>query len=54
MTLKNAVSLYPEGRKKKLNHRFSQFSNFADTAVLLCTAVLTSVARLEKGNSKEE
>ena len=37
MILKTAVSIYPEGRKK-LNGGLSQFSNFADTAVLLCTA----------------
>ena len=36
--IENAISMYPEGRKIKLNGRFSQFSNFAHTAVLLCTA----------------
>ena len=37
MILKNAVSTYLEERKK-LNGRFSQFSNFAAAAVLPCTA----------------
>ena len=37
MVLKNAVSTYPEGRKKA-NWPFSQFNSFADTAVLPCTA----------------
>ena len=36
MILKNAVSTCPGGRKM-VNGRFSQFSNFADTAVLPCT-----------------
>ena len=40
ITLKNAVSTYSEGSKKKLKGRFSQFYNFADTAVLPCTAVV--------------
>ena len=37
--IENAVSTCPGGRKKKLNDRFSQFSNFADTVFLPCTAV---------------
>ena len=37
MVLKNAVSMYSEWRKK-LNGRFSPFSHFTDTAVLLYTA----------------
>ena len=37
MILKNAVSIYPEGRKN-IKWPFSQFSNFVDIAVSLCTA----------------
>ena len=34
--IENGLSIYIEGRKK-LDDHFSQFSNFADSAVLLCT-----------------
>ena len=43
-------NIYISWRKKnKLNDHFSQFSNFADTAVLQCTAAYTCLT--EDGNA---
>ena len=51
--LENLIYSYP-GRRKKLSARFSQFSNFADTAVLPFTVVYWFHALLFASYSQEK